>query len=75
MLESSEEQASFYADQELLTQKILTPEKEIKEINKVTLDDIKKTAREIFRPDKLNLALIGPFKKSEQLLRILKEAI
>jgi len=75
VLESSEEQASFYADQELLTQKILTPEKEIKEINKVTLDDIKKTAREIFRPDKLNLALIGPFKKSEQLLRILKEAI
>jgi len=73
-LESSEAQASFYTGQELLTQKILTPEEEIKEINKVTLDDIRKTSREIFRPDKLNLALIGPSKENKQYLRLLNNS-
>ena len=71
-LESSDSQASFYADQELLEEKILTPEQIFKKIDAVSANDIIKTARDIFQPEKLNLALIGPFKRKEKFQRLLK---
>jgi len=60
-LEPSETQASFYAEQELLERRILTPKEIFKKIDEVSKEDILKLARDIFRPEKLNLALIGPF--------------
>ncbi len=65
-LDSSDSQASFYTGQELLEQKILTPEERFKKIDKISVDDIKKVAEEIFRPEKLNLAVLGPFEESEK---------
>lgn len=59
-LETSEQFANYFGEQELLRQKILTPLQEEKEIAKVTPGDILKVAREIFRPERLNLALVGP---------------
>ena len=72
LLESSDAQASFYAGQELLENKILTPKEIFAKINKVTQDDILEVAKEIFKPEKLNLALIGPFKDKERFQRLLK---
>lgn len=72
-LESSDSQASFHAGQELLFGEILSPEKIFKKIDAVTTEDVQKIAKDIFRPEKLNLALIGPFKdknRFEKLLRI-----
>jgi len=66
-LESSDELASFYTFQEVLTGKIMTIEEKFKEIDKVTSDDLQRVAREIFQPANLNLALIGPFKKKFSL--------
>jgi len=60
-LETSDSQASFYGSQDLFEKEILTPEKIFKKIDQVTVNDIKKVAKDIFRPEKLNLALIGPF--------------
>jgi len=74
-LESSEAQASFYTNQELLTRKILTPEEEVKKIDKVTLNDIRKVAQDIFRREKLNLASIGPAKEKETYLNILENSL
>ena len=71
-LESSDAQASFYAGQELLTQKILTPKEEYKKIDQVTKNDIIKVAKDIFQPKNLNLALIGPFKDKLKFQRLLK---
>ncbi|KPJ71724.1 hypothetical protein AMJ50_01160 [Parcubacteria bacterium DG_74_3] len=71
-LESSDFQASFYAGQELLSEEILTPKEQFAKIDQVTGDNILKVAREIFQPEKLNLALIGPFKKKEKFEKILK---
>jgi len=71
-LESSDAQASFCAGQELLENKILTPKEIFKKIDKITINDILKVAGEIFRPEKLNLALIGPFKDKEKFQRLLK---
>ena len=72
LLESSDAQASFYAGQELLENKILTPKEIFVKIDKITQDDILKVAQEIFRPEKLNLALIGPFKDKKPFEKLLK---
>jgi len=69
-MESSDEQASFYASQELLTNKILTLEEKFSKINKVTVNDIQRVAKDIFKPEKLNLALIGPFKDKKRFEKI-----
>jgi len=72
LLETSDAQASFYAGQELLEKRILTPEEIFKKIDKVTLNDILKVAKDIFQPKKLNLAIIGPFKDKEKFKKLLK---
>lgn len=72
-LESSDAKAFFYAGQEILENRILKLEEIFKKIDKVTQNDILKVARDIFRPEKLNFALIGPFEdktKFEKLLKI-----
>ena len=73
-LEPSDSQASFYASQELLENKILTLEEKFKKIDKVSVSDIKEVAEDIFLPKNLNLATIGPLKENEKekLQRLLK---
>ncbi|MBM3257675.1 MAG: insulinase family protein [Candidatus Nealsonbacteria bacterium] len=71
-LETSDAWAVYYGGQEILKSAIDTPEKECQMIDKVTQNDILKVAREIFRSDKLNLALIGPFKDKDKFQKLLK---
>jgi len=71
-MESSDEQASFYALQELLTNKILTLEQKFAKIDAVTVNDIQRVAKDIFKTEKLNLALIGPFKDKKRFDKLLK---
>jgi predicted Zn-dependent peptidase len=71
-MEESNEQAEFYAEQELLEGKILTLEQIFAKIEAVTTEDIQRVARDIFRPEKLNLALIGPFKDKKRFEHLLK---
>jgi predicted Zn-dependent peptidase len=71
-LETSDAKALFCAGQELLENKILKPEQIFKEIDKVSLNDILKTAKDIFKPENLNLVLIGPFKNKQKFQKLLK---
>jgi len=71
-LESSDDIANFYGGQELLKREIRGAEDKAKEIRKVTASQIQSLAKEIFRNQKLNLALIGPFKEKAKFLKILK---
>jgi len=70
-MESSDAQASFFADQELLENEILTIEEQLGMIEKVTGADLSRVARDIFQPAKLNMALIGPFKEKSKFDRLL----
>lgn len=70
-LETSDAWASYLGEQEILEKQILTPEEECAKIDKVSQEEILQAAKEIFRPEKLNLALIGPFKEKEKFLKIL----
>ena len=63
--ESSDDLASFYAMQELMQKEVLTPEEKFEKLNKVSADDIFEVANDIFHTDKLNLAIIGPFKEKD----------
>ena len=71
-LEVSDAQANFYGIQELVEQKILTPQQKMTQIDQISINDIKKVAEDIFQPEKLNLAIIGPFKEKEKFEKILK---
>jgi len=70
-LESSDEVAEFLAGQELLKRKIETPEEILQQIDKVSVNDIIRVARNIFVNNKLNLALIGPVEDGKYLEKIL----
>lgn len=71
-LESSSAVADFIATQEISTGKILTPKEKFDKINAVTREDVGRVAREIFIEEKLNLALIGPFKNKKNFEKLLK---
>ena len=65
-LETSDELAGFYGEQEILERKIEEPEEIIKKIEAVKEGDIINVAKDIFQNNKMNLAFIGPFKKEEE---------
>lgn len=71
-LESSDSQASFYGIQELLKNEILSIEEIFKKIDKVRASDIMRVAKDIFKNEKLNLAIIGPFEDNKQFKKILE---
>jgi predicted Zn-dependent peptidase len=71
-IETSDELASFYGFQEILKKEILRSEDLIKKIKAVTASDVLEVAKDIFRPEKLNLAIIGPFKNNKPFVNLLK---
>jgi predicted Zn-dependent peptidase len=60
-LESSDAKAFFYLKQELFNGKLKSLDDIFKKIDAVTPEDIQKVAKDIFVPEKLNLAVVGPF--------------
>jgi predicted Zn-dependent peptidase len=68
-LELSEAQASYYAEQELLEHHIFTPHERLARFEAVTVDELQEVAREVFRPDKLNVALVGPVDHEDEAIK------
>ncbi len=72
-LEQSDDLASFYGEQELLEHKMETPEERLAKLNAVTREDILEVARDIFKPEKLNLVIIGQLEgDNSEIKEILK---
>lgn len=65
-LDSTDTRASFYAMPEVMGETVMTPEEKLKMIDAVTVDDIHNVAQDIFKNEKLNFAVIGPFEESEK---------
>jgi len=70
-LETSDSRAEYCAINQILKGKIDSPQEEIEKIRKVTVGDIKEIAKQIFVDEKLNLAIIGPYKDQERFEKIL----
>ncbi len=64
-LEDTEEYAHLLAKYELLQGGFKTPEQVAAEIDKVTLEQVNRVARELFKPEELRLAIIGPFEQPD----------
>lgn len=62
-LEDSFRVANFFGSKMILQKKLITPEKQIEEIEKVGVGEIVALANEIFNDRHLNFTLIGPFEK------------
>jgi predicted Zn-dependent peptidase len=60
-LEDSRAVAGWIGSQELLFGEILTPEQVMEEIDQVTSEQILELSRELMSPERLSLAVIGPF--------------
>ncbi len=71
-LESSDDIANFYGGQELLRREIQGSEERAQRIRKVTAAEIQAVAKDIFKNNKLNLALIGPFKDKKDKAKFTK---
>ena len=71
-LETSDALANFCGGQEVLTGKTITPQELADNISAVTSDDIMSVAQDIFKNDRLNLALIGPFKDKNEFDKLLR---
>lgn len=71
-LETSDDQAIWFGMQEILEKRIETVKEKFAKIDAVKAIDIQKVAQDIFKNNKLNLTLIGPFKNKDRFLKILK---
>jgi predicted Zn-dependent peptidase len=70
-LETSDDLASFYGSQEILTGTTTPPAVLAARIKKVTTRDVTRVAKAILKDKGLNLAVVGPYKKENLFKRIL----
>jgi predicted Zn-dependent peptidase len=70
-LESSSDLAEWFGFQELHHDALVDITHFNAEIQKVTAEDIQNVARDIFTDERLNLAVVGPFKNDKTLRKIL----
>jgi len=71
-LEDSRGMTGFFGHQEVLCGEIDTPLQFKEKIDRVESKDIQKLAQELFSPENLKLAVIGPFKNEEKFEKMLK---
>jgi len=71
-LETTDSLATFYATEEAVAGKIKTLKEMEEEIRKVTAKDIQKVAKEVFKNEGLNLAVVGKGLDKKSLQKILK---
>ena len=70
-LEASDDVAMFFIDQEMHKEKIMTPAEVFAKIDGVTATDILRVSKDVFKNNKLNLAIVGPHKNTKSLEKLL----
>lgn len=68
-LETSDEIAGFYGGQEILTKHLENPSELVRRINSVNANQVHRLAQQIFLPQLLNLAVIGPHSSRPAILK------
>ncbi len=69
-LEDTSDVSGFFGDQELFSEKVLTPEEVFEKIDKVTMDEVNLEAKRLFVPERLNIAIIGPYDNDDEFKKI-----
>lgn len=71
-MEDTRAVASWLGGQELLHREILTPDEVIARLDAVAQDDLRRVANDLFRTEKLNLAVVGPYRGEGRFQRLLR---
>lgn len=71
-LEETKDVSSFFADQVLFMDEILTPEEIFKKVDDVTLYEVNYEAKRLFIPARLNLAVIGNYNNKGKFEKLLE---
>jgi predicted Zn-dependent peptidase len=71
-LESTDNQMMWLGENLISHGKIIAPREIKRRINRVTAGEIRAVARDFFRPERLNLALVSPLKSAKSLAGLLK---
>jgi len=73
--EASDEIAHFVAGQELFYNEIKQPSDILKKIEAVGKEDVLKIAKELFRPEKLSLSVMGRHNEGEKINKLYKKIL
>ena len=71
-MEDTRSVVMWQGGQEMLLNRVSTIDDVVKAIDSVTLDDVNRVARDIVREDRLNLAIVGPFRSDRRFQKLLK---
>lgn len=63
-MEDSGAVSAWLGRQELLKGRIMTVDEVLSRIDRVTAEDLQRVAEDLFRPERFNLAVVGPFRGS-----------
>ncbi len=70
-LETSSDLAFYYGEQEAENSKILTPSQAISKLKSVTKGQVARLAKQILQNNRLNFAIVGPYKSTDKFKKIL----
>ncbi|MCC7105566.1 MAG: insulinase family protein [Chloroflexi bacterium] len=71
-LEDTRAVSGWLGGQELLRREIFTVDQVLEQVERVTSEDVKRVATRLFRPELLNLAVVGPFRSAVPFERVLR---
>ena len=70
-MEDTRAVTSWLGTQELLRNEILTVDEVIEHIENVKLDDVNRVAEELLRPERMSLAVVGPYRGEARFLKLM----
>ncbi len=70
-LEDTRAVASWTGAQELMRNAIMTVDEAVALIDSISAEDIQRVARHLFARDRLNLAIVGPYRSEDRFLNLL----
>ena len=71
-MEDTRAVSSWLGGQELLRGEILTVDEVLDAIERVSGDDLLRLSRDLFKPERMNLAVVGPYKSQDRFARMLR---
>jgi predicted Zn-dependent peptidase len=71
-LESTENQMTWLGEQFLAYGKVISPAEIQERLNKVTAGQVQKVAQDLFRPERISLAVVSPLKPEPDVAKLLR---
>ena len=73
-MEDTRNVALWLGSQQLMRERVLTPDDIVANIDAVTTEDLQLAAREMLVPERLNVAIVGPFRNPARFQRLIEAA-